>query len=357
MANDSYNLPTATASGIPIPFTLEELREGILNICLLQLRTTSLFSNDRSDKRIWGLIGRDDDGIEAGSIWVDTLLPEDYGMNYADIADANLPSALEQQYSYAFLGVDTQKCEPMHYDTMHTHVAAYLLDLETSKEAINWEFLDTGAIAKRLLHVCELANARNILEGGECFFPFMNNERDTGKVDGALTVRQMALLSGMEEMTIRTSISRVSGNQLKAFKDERRTLIRIDDANEWLIAKGKYLPITYKVPIGEALDLEKTKFSSVAHFDEAMHRRCETESMKGSATEGQKLKQTVLNLMQRETHATNLMNEVFVGELASLLNLPPGLLVLRAREAVFTEELSKTTSALKLACAKSKSSI
>lgn len=104
------------------------------------------------------------------------------------------------------------------------------------------------------------------------------------KAEGALTIHQMALLSGMEEMSIRTAISRASAKQLSAFKEDRRTLIKVADAKEWLITKGRFVPVSTNGARGQALDLEKISFNRPMDFAMAIssHVRFLTETRPNS---------------------------------------------------------------------------
>lgn len=343
--NPSTN-PHSSPNGLTPPFTLEQLRADILNIYLLQLRTTFLFSGSA---KISDLAGKK--MFDECDLWTDEATPSDFGITYEDIQDNNFAKALEQQYSFGFYGIHNQKCEPMEMYTMHTHVAAYVSDASLSGSyAAQWEMLDTRV--DRLLHVCELANARIVLEGGEDFLPYMGNDPDAGYEEDTLTIHQMALLAGMEEMTIRTAISRKSANQLESIKADRRTLIRTKDAIEWLKAKGKYVPVTYELMAGAELNLEKIRFTNVTELIQALGRNlnfiAETRP-ESNVREKIKALEPDLNATH-EIRKASLLNVEFVTKLAAVLDLPVELLVLRAREAVLTEELAQTTEQLLKVC-------
>ncbi len=341
-------------AGLPQPFTLEDLRQDILEIYLLQLRAMCLLS---SDKNVWALAGKS--GIPDGSLWDGRQQADDYGLTYADVAGSNFATALEQQFSFAFTGLDTHLCEPMEPETMHAWVAAYLTDLRSSAFASEWGTYGGDVNVSRCLHTCELANARVVLEGGENFFPFMSDKDDErNKADGALTVRQMALLADMEEMTIRTAISRKGPNQLKAFKDERRTLIRPDDAKAWLTSKGRYVPVSHQSLAGSALDLSRTGFTSAIGIAHALTRRFnyvnELDPSANCQSRLDKLARRLgLNRLNFDDTAV-LLNADAMRELGDLLQLPPELLILRAKEAVLHEELAGAAAALQDSIAKYK---
>ena len=351
MKNTSNTTTPEAQSTFPVPFTLEQLREDILKIYLLQLRTMYLFAND---KKIWALAGKS--GINDGDIWVGSYGPDAFNLTYEDIQDSNFAQALEQQYSFGFFGIDKNQCEPMHMETMHTWVAAYLRDLTLSAVVEEWGQNDADINTSRCIHVCELANARNVLEGGENFFPYMTG--DENKTDEALTVRQMALLSGMEEMTIRTAISRKSVNQLQAFKDDRRTLISIKDAKAWLIAKGRYLLVS-QTQTEAVLNLEKTSFKSIGDFVLAVSRRVvylnESNPDSNLTNKFMAVAGHSDDSDQRSTRIKNkedLLSSELMTKWANILQVPAELMILRAREAVLQDDLARVTSDLNAAVSK-----
>ncbi len=332
-------------TGLPSPFTIEQLREDILNIYFIQLKSMHLFSSERD---LWALARKE--AIPEGEIWIGKKSPKDFGITYEDIQDSYFAKALEQQYCFAFLGLDNQLCEPMAMDTIHTWVAAYLLDFKSSIFVSEWDSNGTEINVSRCIHTCELANARNVLEGGENFFPYTNSKDDENKCEEALSVHQIALLSGMEEMTIRTAISRKGPNQLRSFKDDRKTLIKITDAKDWLIAKEKYVAVTRQAGAGETLRLETNNFRSIYSFSRAMASRITfLEQKYPELNTTQRILNVAKTMAMKDLNFTDrddLLNDRLMSKIAEILQLPGPLLVLRAREAVQIDELSKTTAAI-----------
>lgn len=344
MQNTPNTTPVATAqSAFPVPFTLEQLREDILDIYLLQLRNLSLFTSREKGSEFAGvdLYELDSGGTSAREL----------GLSYEGIQDANFAKAMEQQYSYAFFGIDNRLSEPMQCETPHTWVAALLSDLKTSAIADEREAYGATLNVHRCVHACELANARKILEGECGFYTFDRawGDEDNNTSDGAggaLTIHQMALLSGMEEMSIRTAISRPSANQLSAFKEDRRTLVKIADAKEWLIAKARYVSVSILDKGGQALDLEKTSFNRPSDFAFAIssHVRFLTETQPHSDIRGKldRLKSAGLDFFDRNF----LLNSELMERAAVILGLPETLLVLRAKEAVLKHDLAEISHSL-----------
>ena len=336
----------ATATPAPVPFTLEQLRNDILELYLLQLRTLSLFANEEKMRFISGI-------SDLQELWDGAIPAKNFGLTYEDIQESLFARAMEQQYSFAFFGIDNQLCVPFDPDSTHTWVAAIIRDLSKSAYVEEWEQYDGAFNPRRCLHTCELANARNVLEGEEGFYTFIGAWGDAeNKTEGALTIHQMALLAGMEEMTIRTAISRPSSNQLPAFKDDRRTLIAIKDAKEWLIAKGRYLPITKANRRGEELNLARTSFARIADFAHAIALRVVfLDETRPSVNTIQQL----MDLRMEDVHfkdRADLLNPEVMTKAASILDLPEDLFVLRARETVLLQDLANVGEALETACKK-----
>lgn len=329
-----------------ISFTRDELRQDILNIYLLQLRTTGLIAEDET---VWTLTKKP---LHHNFGLMNISEPEECGLSFEDICNTELAKALEQQYDYGFFGVVSVGRDAMEYETIHTWVAAYLMDLKSSQmveESESYAHLGLKEGILRCLHTCELANARRVLEGSDPFsyFTGAGEKRDNDATAfEALTVRQMALLSGMEEMTIRTAVSRKSAFPLEIYKEDRRTLISADVAKAWLIAKGRYVPITRQW-YGTELDLAKTKFTSVEALASAIDERIRQFELR--AVQPGDVRREVAAAFEAQGYELNficerepLRNPDLMGRIAHILELPAPLLILRAREAALHDELTAT---------------
>lgn len=353
--------------GFPISITKEQLREDILNIYILQARTTCLVVPEGT---IWPIAGPQR-GTWAGELWDISLEPEWLELSYGDIRSIQLARALEQQYDFGFLGLVTEGLEPLEYETIHMWVAAYLMDLRDSQFVSEWESygVEVNASVLRCLHVCELANARLTLEDREAYSYFTGldgsgrtaRKGEKGAADRAtsldgLTVRQMALLSGMEEMTIRTAASRPGPNQLPTIKDEnRRTLIKTEDARNWLKAKGRYVPITAHP---ESVDLATVKLRTVNDFNDLLLERMRHLVNAGSSIKS--MEQAIADSMRahgfepvEELTREMLNSRSLIEQVARVLELSPEVLPLRARQAALQDELSELDTQVRNAAASS----
>lgn len=353
--------------GLPVAITKAQLREDILNIYVLQARTTCLMVPEDT---AWPMAGPQR-GTQAGQLWDIDLTPQWLELSYGDIQSIQFARALEQQYDFGFLGLVTKGLEPMEDETMHMWVAAYLMDLRDSQLVDEWESYGVAVEESvlRCLHVCELANARLTLEDREGFSYFAGLD-GSGKrarkgdkrvadratsIDG-LTIRQMALLSGMEEMTIRTAASRPGPNQLPTFKDEnRRTLIKTEDARNWLKVKGRYVPITAHP---ESVDLATVKLRTVDDFNDLLLERMRHLVSTGSSFAS--MEQAIFHSMRAHGFepAENLTREMLnsrslIEQVARVLELSPEVLPLRARQAALQDELSELDMQVRNAAASS----
>ena len=349
----SKSTPEQTAqSAFPIPFSKEQLQQDILEIYLLQLRTTELIADVVS---VWGLTKKEPPS-EMTTLWDHEMEAKEFDLSYSDISNTQLARALEQEYDYAFYGVVSLGLEMMEYESIHMWIAAYLMDLSQSHTVDEWGTYNndlglSGGIS-RCFHTCELANARLAMEGQECFSYFATGkgkEEDATAFEG-LTVCQMALLSGMEEMTIRTAASRKSANPLQTYKEDRQTLISAEVAKAWLIAKNRYVPITRRWAGGD-LNLEITQFADITSVRDAIRRRVDALNLRRDDQDNVRpLMEAALGPLgydgEWSLDRAALLNADLMAQIAGILQLPQNLLTLRAREAVLNDDLTTLSGEL-----------
>lgn len=153
------------------------------------------------------------------------------------------------------------------------------------------------------------------------------------------------MLSGMEEMSVRTAVSRKGPNQLPTHKEDGRTLVRSEDARAWLKAKGRYLHITREWS-GEQLQLEKTKFANLSELDGALQQQI--QHLSGEAGKSpDDIKDRMRSVYQSHGYPDGLgvmtyaqaKDGKLMAAVAEALSLPPQLLVLRTQQAQLSDEL------------------
>lgn len=339
-----------THHNFPIPFTLDQLRESILHVYVHLLRQAKLMTPAAA----WNSTLHPK--LDSWNLWNPSADFADIGVIYEEIREGEFAVAMEQQYHFAFHGIQLVGLEAMAYESIHTWVAALVMDLGTSAFIHEWESYDgveLGTHVQRCLHSCELANARLILEGHEEGFSWFAapHNRDQHKVETyGLSIRQMALLSGMEEMSVRTAASRKGSTQLITQKnDAGRTIVTLENAKAWLISKARYIPITEKW-VEIEMDLTKTHFTDPYRFESALRSRCTQLSDKSP---GRDFHAEAKDLFAKHgfdpyltlSRATS-ANTTLIRELAELLELPADLLALRIEECLLRSALSYVESEL-----------
>ncbi|MGH8785980.1 MAG: hypothetical protein ACREYA_12965, partial [Cupriavidus necator] len=178
--------------------------------------------------------------------------------------------------------------------------------------------------------------------------------KDEPAFDDRLTVRQLALLAGMEEMSIRAAANKNRANALKTISEDGRTRFELDVAKEWLRSKGRYVPITRYQSEGD-IDLAKRRFANPEELWQVLNARLQFLSRSEDGGElASRIGDLGLSLVP-----SNAIGQSFAVEeaqmrdhkammaLANVLRLPGDLLVLRMREALARAELSSVEQSLR----------
>lgn len=347
------NVTTAKSLNLP---SKEEFQQDVLatQFVLLHQAHFAFFRLDHSDSALWSLLTPKKPKPEGlGLIFGDPdLAPKDLGLTFEDVADMGIASNLMQLYDYGVLGLrDVSEASLDDCEGSAAWTSRILYDLRKSTFFFEWaEYAGNHYYGHvdRCLHVAELANARLLLEGGQ--EGFFLDDRDAG----ALTFRQLSLLSGFTEASLRTMVSRGDGPPI--VKEGSSTYFEIAPAKEWLKAKGRYLAIR-RVSDRGAAPLTERRFSTVEDFQAAMADRvgylcnefgAQAIDQRLAAT-GIKFKVHPLpdNEKYVEIPEDDLTNRELMTRLGSALDLPPELFALRAAEAVLTERLAAVGRELK----------
>jgi hypothetical protein len=201
--------------------------------------------------------------------------------------------------------------------------------------------------AKICLTVLELANARATLEGkDETFAEFAFGETSC---EEGLSVRQMALLSGMEEMSIRAAANPKRANRLEPMPTSSgRTLFALNVAKAWLQSKGRYIPVTHYFESSD-LDLSRTIFKDVDDMAWPLSfRLMAIMSKRGREMVMEQLKSAGIKTNHNIPHDIELIflkvlidDEAKLSTLAEILELPADLLLLRCQEAAAHTRLAE----------------
>jgi hypothetical protein len=326
------------------PCTVEEFRTSLLHIYLHGLRQAVLMI----PKARWS--DTTHPGLDIRDLWSPDLDDSEVGLSFEDIRDSDFVRAMEQQHQLAAHGVRVPGIEPMDYETTHMWVAAWLVELSTSSFVQEWDSYGCSLAddVTKCLTISELANARQVLDGQESFSHFASlGSSDSHRVElGELSIGQMALLSGMEEMSVRTAASRKGPTQLLTHKNSAgRTVVSIENAKAWLKAKGKYVEVVTRWT-AETLDLTKSRFDMPHDLGSALNSHC--RALNQRAPERDVLAEAKALLVRHGQEPVLALdpecagNPQLIGELAELLELPKELFALRVQECMLRWQLGRT---------------
>ncbi len=285
----------------------------------------------------------------------------DWSMGWDDIAGLDFAVYLDNMFQFAHFGLRDIGWEGMEEGSGYTWASLILMDLSSSRFLDYWTQVFSGEGAEsisRCLQVAELANARHVLETGESFCTQLSiKERgDEGTAEG-LTVRQLALLAGMEEMSIRAAANPKRPNALATISENGRTRIARDVAKRWLESKGRYIPVR-NFNSARNDSLRKLAFTSL----DDLVQRCRHKAAGIQALNDFEIHipdERVADFLEDGTNGFSdtapwgaeqqrqaLMDSSFVAALAESLQFPADLLSLRVRELLAKEEVQRVQKAL-----------
>lgn len=338
------------SSGLTPLVPLESFQDDVTNVFLHYIRNIGWMVDA---KTAWSITGAP--ALERDS---DLLHPElrasDLGLAYSHIKDTEFAKSMQRMYDYAYFGQLDLSGDTLTYESIHTWITALVLDV-AGAVGNEWDSygLDVVDCARRCEKVCDTANARRILEGHEAFYLFSSQGKEDFCDENMLNVRQVALLSGMEEMSIRAAANPNRANQLKPTKTEYGTRFESAVVKEWLIQKKRYVPIT-RCYRGGDINLEQRRFASREDLFSALESRY-TRLVLEQGFESVAPPLVELGVFSELSPGTTricLPHDLFDHEdmtrgLARTFGLPEELLLLRGKEAVAAESLRNIERAIK----------
>ena len=355
---------TDIATGFPVLFSKEDFNQSIVEAVLaLANQTYFTFFKDSGGEisnigeTVWSLISTKP---YLGSAFADSgTTPDHIGLTFADVESLSIVETLVQLYDYGVHGIlDTSIAGDFDtFDGYENQVSRIIYDLNRStflQEWGNYGAYSSAIAVERCAYVLELANARLMLEGGSEGF-FLDDREE-----GFLSIRQMALVSGMTEASIRTLASRSRKSQLTATNDSnsqlitkndgKNTTIDIADAKAWLKAKGRYVGISRKRNRG-ATDFTNRKLSSIDEIEDAIADRLDfLRAQYGDEVIDSRIESVGIKPVSRQIVPPIEISKQVIGEeqllksdlmrsFGEALELPADLFALRATEAVISEKL------------------
>lgn len=337
---------------LPVPLTLDAFRKEVVEVFFHYVRTIGWMTDEKTAWAITGVTAPP----EAHTFFSPEYTAADLGLTFDHIRQTPFASTLERLYEYAYFGRVDASAEAMEYESIHTWMAAIVCDANNSLVAQEWDGYGLNILAST--HNCntviELANARNVLEGGESFFISFGTPQARDEYSfNSLTIRQMALLSGMEEMSIRAAANPKRANPLKTHSEDGGTRVAVDVAKAWLQTKGRYVQIQSYRSAGE-VDLAKRGFIDTWQIFDVLDARYQMivghdglDAVKArleglGVSIGKGLKGTHMDLEEEA-----FSNESFMRSLAEILELPIDLFVLRCKEVLAKRQLARVERELR----------
>jgi hypothetical protein len=335
----------AQESGFPVPFSIEEFRKNILTFFLTQVRTIGWMTDVAT---AWGITGKSDLGVS--ELFNPDLTAEELGLTYADVSETTFARCMECLYQFAYYGILDESIESMSYESIYTWLTAIIDDTARGRVAAEWDSYGAFGVIDiaNLYRVAETANARRILEGMEHFYYFYSKDGDQTD-DDALSVRQMALLAGMEEMSIRAAANPNRVTPLPKQDTPGHTRFAVEDAKNWLQAKGRYVPVTRRWTRME-IDFSTRRFSS---FEDVLsitnNRLADLDRENGRNGDVYFAFQALFpkHGISPDDPRANFLAPAFVRDLAEVLRFPADLFCLRVRELFAKEESAAIKHALR----------
>ena len=349
----SNKLIDDSSSAFPVPFSLKEFQGDILEVFYFHLRTICWIVGDKAALRIVdGVLAPDSSAWELHD---PDSTASDIGLTYDHIRETTFATSLEHLYQFAYYGRVDASAGPMEDESEYSWIAAIVKD--ACHGAVNSEWglrnYEMSKHSYNCLAVVDLSNARVVLEGGEPFTIWGRHEMsDAG--EWMLTIHQMAILSGMEEMSIRAAANPKRANPLITISEHGSTRVDPEVAKAWLKSKGKYIPIVRQW-VKPEIDLTTKPFANVVDLVNALDARCNAietngnkELLNGKLQElGLKLGRTFAGDPMLEVSESQFADDVLMRRLAAAIELPPELFSLRVKQVLAQQQLSRIEKQLR----------
>lgn len=368
LAMNSETLQSPQEGSFPVALSIEDFRDHLVTLFFMQLRTISFLTDDVTAWQITGKTPRDGD---RNSVFAFGESPKKSDLTYEDIRHTDFAQCMDAMYKFAYHGVLDMNREAMDFCSDYTSIANIVRDASRSLSAMYWDkHGETNQVgsAPKTYEVIELANSRCILENNVSFLYDEDLDifdENAGK-QSRLTIRQMALLAGMEEMSIRAACNPKRANPLRITSENGRTFIESTNAKAWLMEKNRY--ISLKNPWSDrSFDLAANRFSNLPELLQVIHERHLLIQSKNSSLVSVSARHTesfvkIKNYLTTKSNGraadakkidflgieTALLSDSdFIHELAEFLEFPVNLFALRVREVLLNEEMKSIRNELK----------
>ena len=347
-----YAVTGKYSSEFPVNYTEAALKKDIFAIYLETAMSIYMISNEGVASKVFGIMLEKTDLVLHECEVMDILMlydkeDSDPPIAYEDICKTPLVQAMEEFYRFAYLGIQIEEDIPGKY-------------IRTEMIIKGWEMLpEWGTFSDGLLTRCrdmiDLARARDILEQTNVFIDYQiggDNQNEKDRIKDALTIRQMALLAGMEEMSVRAAANPNRANPLITFKGEGgRTLVSIEEAKRWLISKKRYVIV--RDGIYNNMDIQFRLFESLDQLADAL-QKLYMRKPRWVGDDGclERSYEKVLEKLgfEFETNGNdriikierrNLKDKALVSELEKIFDIKKGVLDLKVEQTLARENLAR----------------
>lgn len=162
---------------------------------------------------------------------------ESFGKEFA-LEQISTYEAVEQFYDYGLLGI--RNMLPLGEGGSNEWTFAYGLIWDAANSFLIFENTNgTGVTTMKCLHAARAFFARHILDGQKRTFLPENEANDPADM---LTIREVAILSGLDERTVRNATNKNAVNRLDTATVESSIYIPRESAQEWLSTKRGFIP-------------------------------------------------------------------------------------------------------------------
>lgn len=331
---------------LPGPTSREQFEADVLLIYFYWARLTALLSSPEL-----GAAWLKRPPVDSSDLFDPDLGPEEYEMTFADIAEIGFAKYSGWLYDYAVHAIDHASAERMGDETPYTWFSAHVFDLSSAtlpEQYTNDSGDSVRAAADRWLVIAQLANARNILEDGESFFHFsrMHGAEDAGGL-GDLSVKQLALLAGIDEVAVRAAAGTRQSDPLPIIERGGHSFIPITAAKKWLEKKGRFQPVRVTTNRSE-IDLATAEIRSSSDLAVLLDRRIEEIRKYDIDHSVWKRLETagVVRGYGVPLDTLRTLDQGFLASVATELEVDAETLLHRAREAIAKDTLIQVASEL-----------
>ena len=225
-----------------IPFSPEAFQSDILQVFFFYMRTIAWMAGADAAWRIASAEKASD--ADLNKMFDPDSAASSLGLIYKHIRDTPFARLLERLYQYAYFGHLDASAGAIEFGSEYMWIAAIVNDAKCGEMSSLWALHGKaiGKSASNCLEVVDLANARTILEGNKAFKLLEDGASNKDDPIGVsnLTIRQMALLSGMKEMSIRAAANPERPNALKTIiSGAKNTFVDPTDAKAWLPCRSR----------------------------------------------------------------------------------------------------------------------